>query len=263
MQNCFERNVIHLSSMPEKEERKRAETEKKLPMLAVRELVVHRRSLWRNTEPLLNNLTFSADREEVVALCGEEGSGRSLLSRMILRIPGSGARISSGKIFLNQVEISNLGRGAMAPIRRKQLFYFSSEIRSLLNSEMLVQQYLKELIILSNRSTMYGNEATGPPVFYQVGIVDPEKIIHAKCGDLKPVTVLRIMLISAIFVGAKVIIADDPTAQLDDLDRPLHHGAVLRDVGMIEISDLVLVLDQQDRAFGAVDFHHKRIGPTC
>jgi ABC-type glutathione transport system ATPase component len=138
---------------------------------------------------------------------------------MILGLRGTGARISSGQIMIDQRDISGLGRTAMAPVRRKQLFYFSSDLQSQLNPELTVYRYLCDLITLSNRSMMYGNEANWDPVFYLVGIVDPEEILQKKCGDLKPLTVLRVMLISAVFVGAKVIMADDPAAQLDDLDR--------------------------------------------
>ena len=54
--------------MAKKRHRFPKEETPRVPTLSICDLVVNRRSLWGSSKPLLNQLSFSADKGEIVAL---------------------------------------------------------------------------------------------------------------------------------------------------------------------------------------------------
>lgn len=65
----------------------------------------------------LDNVSFSVERGEFVAIIGASGSGKSTLLHLI----GGVDKATSGKIYIDGTEISELNQDKMAIFRRRQL----------------------------------------------------------------------------------------------------------------------------------------------
>lgn len=65
----------------------------------------------------LDNVSFSVDKGEFVAIVGPSGSGKSTL----LHILGGVDTATSGQVLINDVNISNLDETALAIFRRRQI----------------------------------------------------------------------------------------------------------------------------------------------
>ena len=65
----------------------------------------------------LDNISFSVERGEFVAIIGASGSGKSTLLHLI----GGVDRATAGKIYIDGTEISDLNNDKMAIFRRRQL----------------------------------------------------------------------------------------------------------------------------------------------
>lgn len=65
----------------------------------------------------LDNMSFSVERGEFVAIIGASGSGKSTLLHLI----GGVDKATSGKIYIDGTEISELNQDKMAIFRRRQL----------------------------------------------------------------------------------------------------------------------------------------------
>ena len=65
----------------------------------------------------LDNVSFSVERGEFVAIIGASGSGKSTLLHLI----GGVDKATSGKIYTDGTEISELNQDKMAIFRRRQL----------------------------------------------------------------------------------------------------------------------------------------------
>ena len=65
----------------------------------------------------LDNISFSVEKGEFVAIIGPSGSGKSTL----LHILGGVDTPTSGKVIINETDISTLNETALAVFRRRQI----------------------------------------------------------------------------------------------------------------------------------------------
>ena len=81
----------------------------------------------------LDNVSFSVERGEFVAIIGASGSGKSTLLHLI----GGVDRATTGKIYIDGTEISGLNNDKMAIFRRRQvgLIYQFYNLLPILNVE--------------------------------------------------------------------------------------------------------------------------------
>lgn len=87
------------------------------------------KGLWRKPEMVhaANDVSLTLRRGEILGIVGESGSGKSTVARCIVRLIDP----SGGAIRLQQDDITHLGRGALAPLRKRIQIVFQDPYRSL------------------------------------------------------------------------------------------------------------------------------------
>ena len=70
--------------------------------------------------PVVNDVSFSLGRGEVLGLVGESGSGKSMTARTILRLLPVGAR-SRGEVLLEGVDLLPLSESALRAVRASRI----------------------------------------------------------------------------------------------------------------------------------------------
>ncbi len=184
-------------------------------LLEVKDLTVERRELFSEAQIGLRNVSLTVEAGRAVAVCGETGCGKSALTRAIMRCLGPGRKVIGGSVELKGQDLLKLSRRGMRKVRRSEIAFIGSDVESQLNPSTTIHQHLWECIEISGRMDELGDEDEWSPYFYEVGIVEPEKILEARHSDLSGLMIQRVMLLSALFTGASLIICDDPTAELD------------------------------------------------
>lgn len=185
------------------------------PLLSLHGLTVERRELFGDSQIGLRNVSLEINRGEVLAVAGETGCGKSLLSRAIFRCLSPDTRVIRGSIFLDGRDLLSLTSKQMRDVRRKRIAFIDSDIRNQLSPSTTVEQHLWDTIELADRVNELGDEREWNTIFYEVGIVEPESVMIRKCRELSPLMIQRVMLMTAIFSGAELIVCDDPTSELD------------------------------------------------
>lgn len=162
----------------------------------------------------VEDVTFSLHARERFGLVGESGSGKSTMVLTIMRLLKSPARVASGAIYLDDLNLLDLPEQEMKAIRLAQIALVAQGSMNSLNPVMRVRNQIAlglqdHGVQLSKRAledgiaTLLGKVGLSP----QVANMYP----HELSGGMKQ----RVVIAIAISLSPKVIIADEPTSALD------------------------------------------------
>ena len=170
---------------------------------------------------LFENLSFEVARGEMLAIVGESGAGKSTL----LHILGALDRPSSGDVYCAQSRVNTFTENDAAAFRNRELgfvwqfHYLLPEFTALENAAMPL------LVRGDSRSSALGDAAHW---LHEVGL---EKRAHHRSGELSGGEQQRVALARALITKPKMLLADEPTGDLDaqtadavfELIARLHH----------------------------------------
>jgi len=205
----------------------------------------------------LRDIRFSMERGRIVGLVGESGSGKSTLSLAVLRLLAPSARIVSGTIRFDGVDILALSDEAMRALRGRRIAMVFQDPMSTLNPVLSVGAQMIDVQFRDADLSRKQKRARAVSLLARVGIPDPERRIddfpHQFSGGMRQ----RISIAMALLGQPDLLIADEPTTALDvtleaqilDLLRDLRRdfaGAILlvsHHLGVVaEFCDEVVVL---------------------
>ena len=156
---------------------------------------------------ILNDLSFSIDKKEIISICGSSGSGKSTLMNIIsgLLTFDSGEIIFNGDIFNKNFDFSKYRNSSLGIVFQDH--YLISEL-SVIENIMLPQ-----IISGINSKEAKINASSLLDDFNLLNIKDsyPNKMSG---GEKQRVAILR-----AIINKPKLILADEPTGSIDEFNK--------------------------------------------
>ena len=164
---------------------------------------------------LLKNISFYIKRNEIVGLIGESGSGKSLTSLCILRLPEKKNFNISGEIYFENKNILNFNEKEMMRIRGSEISMIFQEPMSALNPTKKIGEQIFEVFRTHDIFTLEEAKNRINRLVKKVkldnvqGLFD--KYPHQISGGQKQ----RVMIIMALSLRPKLLIADEPTTALD------------------------------------------------
>ena len=158
-----------------------------------------------NQVKALENVNFSVEAGEYVAIMGESGSGKTTL----LNILASLDRPTKGSIMLDGMELTSVKEGEMAAFRRKNLGFVFQEF-NLLDTSSIKDNILLPLVL--DKQNVKEMMEKVEKVAASLGISDIlEKYPYEVSGGQKQ----RAAAARAIITEPKLLLADEPTGALD------------------------------------------------
>ena len=153
----------------------------------------------------LRNVSFSVNKGEFVSVVGPSGSGKSTLLNMI----GALDRPTSGKVFINGVDIFSLNDSQIATIRNHTLgFIFQSY--NLINRTTILKNV--EFLGITGGMSDGDRRRRAVKLLSFLGIKDKAKY---KPSNLSGGQQQRVAIARALMNDPKIILADEPTGNLD------------------------------------------------
>lgn len=225
-------------------------------MLSVNELSIGFVNGFENSI-VVNGISFSVSRGEVLGIVGESGSGKTVTALSILRLLPEGGSIRNGSITLSDkngtTALTDLPEFQMRKWRGRKIAMIFQEPMSSLNPVMRCGEQVTEALIAHKGITFQEAKKITLDLFRRVKLDRPDLAFDAFPHQLSGGQKQRIMIAMAISCDPEFLIADEPTSSLDttiqaeiiELLRELQSD---RDMGLIFIShDLNLVSAISDR----------------
>ena len=151
----------------------------------------------------LDNVSFSVNKGEFVAIIGPSGSGKSTL----LHIIGGVDKPSSGKVFVDNTDIYKLNESQLAIFRRRQigLIYQFYNLIPVLN----VKENITLPLLLDGRTT---DEKHLDEIIGTLGL---EGRLNHLPNQLSGGQQQRVSICRALINNPSLVLADEPTGNLD------------------------------------------------
>jgi peptide/nickel transport system ATP-binding protein/oligopeptide transport system ATP-binding protein len=202
----------------------------------------------------VDNISFSLQEKETVAVVGESGSGKSVTSLSIMRlIPNPPGEIVGGQVIFHGEDLLTLPEKKMREIRGNKISMIFQEPMTSLNPVHRIGDQIAEAIILHQGLKKQEAWNRAVDLLRTIGIPSPEKRAfdypHQLSGGMRQ----RVMIAMALSCRPDLLIADEPTTALDvtiqaqilDLMRKMRE-----DFGMAILlitHDLAVVAEMADR----------------
>lgn len=185
------------------------------PLLEVERLVV---TISRHGKPVCNvvkEVSFNVPAGAMLALVGESGSGKTMIGRSILNLLPGAASVSGGDIRLAGQSLIGLPPAQLRKVRGGEVGMVFQEPMVSLNPALRIGVQMREALQLHRG--MRGKEARTSclDMLARVGIRDPEGSFDAYPAQFSGGMLQRIMLASVLATRPRLLIADEPTGQLD------------------------------------------------
>jgi peptide/nickel transport system ATP-binding protein len=170
-------------------------------------------------QPILDDVSFTVGRGEVLALVGESGSGKTMAARAVLRLLPAGVRQEGGRILLEGEDLSALPPARLRRVRGAQVGMIFQEPMVSLNPALTIGAQMAEGLRLHERLPAREIRARCLAMLRRVEIADPERCFAAFPHEFSGGMRQRIMIASVMLLRPKLLIADEPTTALDTLTQ--------------------------------------------
>ena len=158
-----------------------------------------------NKVEALKNVSFTVEEGEYVAIMGESGSGKTTLLNIVAALD----KPTSGSVFLEKRNLSNIKESSMASFRRDNLGFVFQEFNLLDTFSVEDNIYLP--LVLAGKNYMEMNSKL-KPIAEKLNITDIlKKYPYEISGGQKQ----RAAVARALIASPKIILADEPTGALD------------------------------------------------
>ena len=204
----------------------------------------------------VNGVSFDLEHGRTLALVGETGAGKTSIAKAILRVlPDPPARVPSGEIYLEGVNILGIKEDKMREIRGNKISMIFQDPMTALNPVKRVGDQIAEGIRQHNKISRAEAFNRACEMLNMVGISDDRAndYPHQFSGGMKQ----RVVIAMALACSPELLLADEPTTALDvtiqaqvlemikDLKTKFNTAMIMitHDLGVVaEVSDDVAVI---------------------
>jgi microcin C transport system ATP-binding protein len=169
-----------------------------------------------DTVKVLDDISFSIEKEETVALVGESGSGKSVTALSILRLMEKIAAVSTkGEIFFDGKDILKFDELSLRSLRGNDIAMIFQEPMTSLNPVYSIGSQLLEPLFLHQNLSRPDAYKKAIDLLDRTGIPDPARQMNSFPHQLSGGQRQRVMIAMALACRPKLLIADEPTTALD------------------------------------------------
>ena len=235
-------------------------------VLVVKDLNMHYETLSGNVSAV-KNVSFSVKEGESFGLVGESGCGKTSVAMSLLQLQADNAKISSGSISLDGVEMVGMSESELRKVRWDGISIVFQGAMNAWNPVIKIGEQIREAMREhSPDNSKQENIEKINELFNMVGLDETisDRFPHELSGGMKQ----RAVIALALSCDPKIIIADEPTTALDVViqDQILNEIKKVQDLlglSLIYIShDIAVIAEMTDKIAVMYAGSIVEIGPT-
>jgi len=184
------------------------------PLLEVRDLHTHVFTR-RGVVKAVNGVSFQVRAGKTLGLVGESGSGKTMTCLSILRLLPRGARIVSGEVWLQGINLAAASEAAVERVRGKQIGMVLQNALAALDPVFTVGTQVGEPLVMHQHISWRAALRRVVELLSMVKVVAPELRVHSYPHELSGGMRQRVSSAAAIGCTPALLIADEPTTALD------------------------------------------------
>lgn len=166
----------------------------------------------------VNDVSYYVDEQEIVAVVGESGCGKSVTQMSVMQlIQSPPGKILGGEAILEGQDILKFRPGSkeMRAVRGEKIAMIFQEPMTSLNPVITVGKQLTEVIRTHKKVSKKEAWEMGINALASVGIPEPEARMKNYPFEMSGGMRQRVMIAVAVACNARLIVADEPTTALD------------------------------------------------
>ncbi len=186
----------------------------KYPLLTVSHLAIDFETRY-GVVRAVEDVSFTLNKGEVLALVGESGSGKSITAYSILNLLDTNGRLAEGKINYHGMALHNADKKMLSEVRGREIAMIFQNPMSTLNPIRKVGEHLSDMLRTHGYPSFSTISEEITKLLHQVEIYDVERVRNAYPFELSGGMCQRVMIALALACKSRVLIADEPTTGLD------------------------------------------------
>lgn len=163
----------------------------------------------------VDGISYDVRKGETVALVGESGCGKSVSALSVMRLVPPPGRTVGGEVLFGGSDLMQKRERAMRAIRGKEIAMVFQDPMVSLNPVLTIGRQITEALELHMRMTRKAALRRAAELLQVVGISDAESRLDAYPHQFSGGMRQRAMIAMAISCDPRLLIADEPTTNLD------------------------------------------------
>lgn len=198
--------------------------------------------IYPDSSVALDDVSFSVEPGEFISIVGHSGAGKTTLVKMLL----AEEKPSSGSVFFESMNVHNVSKKTINNLRRKIGTVFQ-------DFRLLPQKTAYENVAFAMEAAGRSEEEIASDVPHVLELVDLASKVDNFPGELSGGEQQRVAIARAIVNQPDVIIADEPTGNLD----PVNTFEVVQILKKINDLGTTVILTTHNK--GVIDSLKKRV----
>ena len=163
----------------------------------------------------VNGVSFSLEQESILCLVGESGAGKTTTAMALMGLVPYPGKVVSGRVHFQGLDLLSADGETLRQIRGDEISMVPQEPTTALNPTLTIGTQVEEQFLAhTHMSKKEANDRT-LEILGEMGLADPKAMFKRYPFELSGGMCQRVMLSMALALGPKVLIADEPTSNLD------------------------------------------------
>ncbi len=195
----------------------------KMPLLDIRNLTIEIDTP-QGMVKAVDRMSLTINESEIRGLVGESGSGKSLVAKAIAGVCKDNWRVSADRMRLGDVDLLTLSHRERRKIVGREMAMIFQEPSTCLDPSEPIGEQLEEAIPSSSFTghfwqRFHWRQKQAIALLHKVGIKEHKRVMRSYPYELTDGECQKVMIAMAIANRPRLLIADEPTNDLDPITQ--------------------------------------------